>query len=228
MFRTEAEMQQILRRISAYGLSDRANSFYEQKNKEVKEMKDKIDAIYSMVLELYTLVKFGKRLGIEKRVENCARAEYLVERDMLKLLNGLGLSMGSSPFESAKIDTVQRKADDVLEYIIQSYDGIIKEIEASVKPVTVEVPDIKLVEKSVPVSVSAPKVEQSTEQTSSNSQIAKAETAENKQETEDNKNKTDMNMSIFGKSGDEPVDFGTDNTGPVGNAADLIRMFTSD
>lgn len=237
MFRSEAEMQQILGRISAYGLSDRANSFYEQKNKEVKEMKDKIDAIYSMVLELYTLVKFGKRLGIEKRVENCARAEYLIERDMLKLLNGLGLSMGSSPFESAKIDTVQRKADDVLEYIIQSYDGIVKEIEASVKPVTVEVPNIQVTEKAVSVVASAQvsektdsevKAEQNTEKPGLSSQDNKSNADENSEETKDNKNKSNMNMSIFGKSGDEVVDFGTDSTGPVGGAAAMIRMFTSD
>ena len=94
-----------------------AREFFANGNKEIAEMHRKIDEIYDMCLQMYTLCQFGKVTGLEKRVENTAKAEFMLERQVNKMCETLGIR-DMRVFESCKITNVEGKSADILEYII--------------------------------------------------------------------------------------------------------------
>lgn len=136
----EANMQKLLSEIKSLGMHPNTYDFFEQKNKEMAALKQRVDAIYTMVLQIYTLAMFGKRLGLEEQAKNSARAEFMLERQIEHMMTSLGMTYNRVLFESIKTDTVEKKAADMLEYLIKSYDGVIKEIVAEAQPQKVEIP----------------------------------------------------------------------------------------
>lgn len=134
----------LVNELIALGGTPCAREFFANGNKEIAEMHRKIDEIYNMCLQMYTLCQFGKVTGLEKKVENTAKAEFMLERQVDRLCDTLGIR-DMRLFESCKITSVESKSADVLEFIINHYDGIVNEIKTEHTPMTITIPQIEQV-----------------------------------------------------------------------------------
>ena len=131
---------EFLAKVKSFGLTPVAKHHYDECRQATAEMKRKVDAIYDMCLKMLTLCQFGKMLGIEDKAQNSARAQFILEKQLNEFMYNLGID-NVSAFESCKITNIKDKADDILEYIINTYDGIVQEIKAEqgqVRVVSVE------------------------------------------------------------------------------------------
>lgn len=127
----------IIKQMERVGMSYNRYTFITQVTKEVEAMTKKVDSIYEMVNKLYILAQMGKHLGLEEKTENLLSAEFILERQVKELQDTLGISLTSSMFASNKKEDTKKKAEDALEYIIETYDNILNELKNSIK---VEVP----------------------------------------------------------------------------------------
>jgi hypothetical protein len=182
-------------------------NFFESLTNDISEMKRKVDDIYDMAMKTYTLAQMGKRIGLEEKSDNEMLACFVLERQLKEIRDKLGISIRDPIYSSDKLDTSHERAEDVLEYIINSYDSIINELTSRMTVQTVAVPM-----NTVPIQSNLQPVEnivQSVEKESTNDNISVSsgekdvvidfgETPEN---TEDN---TDRN--IDGNT-DSEVDF---------------------
>ena len=122
---------------------DEAGIFYSRKNffdsltKEVNLMKQKVDKMYEMVLKTYILGQMGKKLGLEEKADNLLMAQFVVEKQLKEIQDLLGITLGSSVLASNKKQEVEKIADNALEYIIESYSGIMNELK-NTQPVIVQ------------------------------------------------------------------------------------------
>lgn len=122
---------------------DEAGIFYSRKNffdsltKEVNLMKQKVDKMYEMVLKTYILGQMGKKLGLEEKADNLLMAQFVVEKQLKEIQDLLGITLGSSVLASNKKQEVEKIADNALEYIIESYSGIMNELK-NIQPVIVQ------------------------------------------------------------------------------------------
>ncbi|MBR1454032.1 MAG: hypothetical protein IJ593_05255 [Lachnospiraceae bacterium] len=116
--------------IIKYGGTPVMKEFYAEKTREVKEMHSKIDKIYDMCLDMYTMSKFGKTQGFDKKLDNMATAQFIAERQLKELTETLGI-LDLSPYESTKKDIMIDKAEQALELIITRYSDIVTEIKNS-------------------------------------------------------------------------------------------------
>ena len=119
------------------GITPMAKEFFDKATKEVNDMHNKIDEIYNMCIELKALAMFGKRTGLDQRADNMLTARFLAERQLMELCSKLGIR-DMKTFEENKIFSVEDKAAVVLEYILNSYDGEVREIVTSATPVIVK------------------------------------------------------------------------------------------
>lgn len=111
---------------SVDGFKNRAD-FLNSITSEVRSMKTKVDEMYNMVFKTYTLAQMGKHLGLESKSENLLMAQFTIEKQLQELQDMLGTEI-NSVYASNKLVNTKKLADDILEYIITSYDGITKEI----------------------------------------------------------------------------------------------------
>lgn len=99
---------------------------------KLNEMKKKVDKMYDMVLKTYILAQMGKYLGLEQKADNELMAQFVLEKQFKELQDILGMSMTSSVLASNKKQDVEKIANDALEYIIDSYSGIVNELKGIV------------------------------------------------------------------------------------------------
>lgn len=118
-----------------YGLTDNRKQFYEAVNKEVKQMNNKIDAIYDMAYRTYTLTQFNKKIGIEEKSKNILQAQFLLQKQMREMCNVLGIENITQVYESNKMYNLEKNVDETLEFIINYYDGIINELKENIEEV---------------------------------------------------------------------------------------------
>lgn len=119
----------ILKAMENSGLSYNRQSFIYQVTKEVDNMKKKVDEMYNIILKTYILGQMGKQIGLEEKTENELMAQFIIEKQLKELQDNLGISLTSSVFASNKKQDVKKIADEALEYIIESYSGIVNEIK---------------------------------------------------------------------------------------------------
>lgn len=127
-----------LAKLTSLGITPAASKFYTGANKKVAEMHEKVDKIYNMCLEMYTLAKFGKSTGLDKKAENVAIAQFLAQKQIKDMCEALGIR-DMQVFESNKIPNIEEKADNALEFILTHYDGIVKELVISQQPNVVQI-----------------------------------------------------------------------------------------
>lgn len=132
--RDSSELNSLLEETERYGMYPETAKFFNGISKELGELQNKVNSIYDMCLKMYTLSLFGKRLGLDKSVEPTLAASFLLERHITTLYNKLGLTGTSKVFESDKVHSVEEKAEEILEYIIKTYDGITSEIVQMATP----------------------------------------------------------------------------------------------
>lgn len=122
----------ILKAMENSGLSYNRQAFMYQITKEVDAMKKKVDEMYSIILKTYMLGQMGKHLGLEEKADNELMAQFVIEKQLKELQDALGISLTSSVFASNRKQDIEKIADDALEYIIESYSGIVNELKTIV------------------------------------------------------------------------------------------------
>ena len=105
------------------------DNFFKALNKEVNDMKVKVDKMYEMVLKTYMLAQMGKHIGLEEKSDNLLLSQFVVEKQLKDIQDLLGVTLNSSVFASNKKADVEKLGDDILEYIIESYSGIVSELQ---------------------------------------------------------------------------------------------------
>jgi hypothetical protein len=114
-------------------ISGDRKKFFKDITKQVDELRYKIDSIYEMTNKLYMLAMFGKKLGLEDRAKNVMMAQFLLRKQTDDLCNVLGISKLDSNYTSEKIIEVNKNVEEILEFIINYYDGVVNEIKDSCK-----------------------------------------------------------------------------------------------
>lgn len=115
--------------IEKYGVTENRFNDISVIKQEIDLARAKIDMIYDMCLKLFTLARMGKRIGLEDRTKNILRAQFLVENELNKLTSKVGIGHLMNEFESTRVSSIEEKVNDIVEYIIESYDGIVNEIK---------------------------------------------------------------------------------------------------
>lgn len=182
--------------LSTNSLSKNRAEFLNGVYKEVLDIKNKVDDIYKMALEMRTMAQFGKQIGIEDRSKNTMRAGFLLEKQLGELEHKLGVKFtgDDSIFMSNKLNTSDKVVSDIVEYIINTYGGIADEIKASLAPVQVQTVQIP-VQQVADVNTAAPAVpEKATETT----EVQKPSVPSN------------GGLSVYDE--DEVIDFGSEPT----------------
>lgn len=117
--------------VEQFGLTDDRAKFFYGVEKQMLDMRHKVDGIYDIALKLYTLVQFGKKLGLEKRSEQVLQASFCIQRQIDELSGLLGISNLSHVWESNKLETTAQKSEDILEFIIEAYEDTVNELRES-------------------------------------------------------------------------------------------------
>lgn len=118
---------ELINTMESLGMSPLRYKYIESIANETRELHAKVDKIYEMTLQLYGLAQMGKRLNLDKRSENLMQAGFLLEKQLRDIERIVG--NGLKAFESDKIEDKEKIADDILELLINSNDGIITEIQ---------------------------------------------------------------------------------------------------
>lgn len=108
--------------ISHMGVSKERSDYFKSLNEELVKMKAKVDEIYDMALKTYSLAQINKMNGLAGKSENTALAQFALQKQIRDIEHSIGAYIGA--YESDKLIDMKKKADDIIEYIIESYDGI--------------------------------------------------------------------------------------------------------
>lgn len=146
---SQYEKGDVIKAMEVAGLSYRRDQQMQRMSTEVAVMKQKVDDMYNMILNTYMLAQMGKHLGLEEKADNELMAQFIIEKQLKELQDTLGITLSSSVFASNKKQDVEKIANDALEYIIESYSGVVNEIKA-------------IVDKSQSVMVKSDMIEQPT------------------------------------------------------------------
>lgn len=186
---------------------DEAGIFYSRKNffdsltKEVNIMKQKVDKMYEMVLKTYILGQMGKKLGLEEKADNLLMAQFVVEKQLKEIQDLLGITLGSSVLASNKKQEVEKIGDNALEYIIESYSGIMNELQKMITTQPVVVQNVVGGEQNVQSIASGQNIES---------------VAETTEQTDNKTEKTEAEVEAVNTNGDSSAD--EDETIDFGNA----------
>ena len=121
----------------------------EYKEKHITELIDKVikleEAITELneeVLLLKEFIKLRKVIGIEQKVDNVLSADLLIKRQIRKLNQILGKTGTDLIIDSKYIQedftSQNKRAEDVVAFAVEYYDGIINELRETVKVREVE------------------------------------------------------------------------------------------
>lgn len=108
--------------VSHMGVSNERSNYFKSLNEELSKMKTKVDEIYDMALKTYSLAQINKMNGLAGKSENTALAQFALQKQIRDIEKSIGAYIGA--YESDKLLDMKKKADDIIEYIIESYDGI--------------------------------------------------------------------------------------------------------
>lgn len=126
-----------LKQLDASGYSTNRSMIFGKYAKDIAEMKEKVDSMYSMIFQMYMLAQMGKHLGLEEKSANSLRANFVIEKQLKELETKLGVRLKDDIFASNKLVNVENTASQVLEYIINTYSDILSEIKESLKETVV-------------------------------------------------------------------------------------------
>lgn len=114
------------------GVLDLREEYFKSIGVSLNEMRRKVDKIYEMAFKTYLLAQFNKRIGLEEKSKNSLSAEFILERQIDEIAKTLGVDSINSVWLSNKQENTEEKAKEVLEYILEVYDGIVSELKDSV------------------------------------------------------------------------------------------------
>lgn len=171
----------LMRVIANYGRTPDRKVFVDAQNKQLLAMQEKVDTIYNMCLQMYTMAEAGKILGFESKVENMLVAEFMLEQQLNKLQQSLGVDCANKAFASNKINNVKENAADNLAYIISCYEPIINALkqDLKVKELEIKVKELEIPIKTVEIESKIEKVEQTVEEKVEQTTVQKSVQPEN-------------------------------------------------
>lgn len=188
-------------RMEEIGISFNRYAYLNQLKDEVNSIKTKVDTMYEMIMKTYTLALMGKHLGLEDKAHNELCAQFILEKQVKELQDLLGVSLISATFESNKVHKKEELAEDVLEYIINAYSGIVDEISNNLTN------NIIIQPQALVNTAQAPAVNtNNTDTTSTGNTGTESTTVETTEAVEDNKD-----------SGDQFIDFGDADMSALNN-----------
>lgn len=124
----ELKYGRLMDAMSRVGMSPERYKFFKGINEELKLVKDRVDSVYNMAFDMYSLARLGKRLGLEGKAANLLSASFIVEKQSRELSDILGTPL--DVFDSNKILEVSNKSDKVLEYILETYESLLGELSS--------------------------------------------------------------------------------------------------
>lgn len=183
-------MGDVLRQIEQSGIQKDRAEFFDEITKQSTELKQKVDSVYNMVLQMYTLALMRKQLGLEDKSKNALIASFLLEQQLTELQNILGIRLDT--FESNKITQVENKAKECLEYILNTYSDIVDELRSGIS--------VPVVNSSVVTTVQAEKCDT----------IVSHNNTDDKTESKTVEETVDNSQKKSNDTEDEIIDFGSD------------------
>lgn len=130
----------LMKNMDSWGISYDRKQFFQSITKDIASMKQRIDDIYEIAFKTYTLALMGKHLGLEEKSDNNLMASFLLERQLKDIQTKLGVNITDSVYASNKALDVHNKSQEVLEFIIDVYSGIVAEIVSKISVKELEIP----------------------------------------------------------------------------------------
>ena len=189
-FENPVELRQLGLKIENYGLTDNRREFFKGVEQKVKAMCKKVDDIYDIAVKMYALALMGKKLGLEDKSKNLLQAQFILQKQINELCTILGLGALHN-FESNKVENVAKDVEETLEFIINSYDGIISEIKQSV-----------VVQTQAPTVISNQNIVNSENKVIKNTKIEAVENTAGVEVKNDSTDNIDNEILDFGKDVD--------------------------
>ena len=132
-------------------------AFFNELNTKVKELENTQKYLESELQKVVEFIRLRKMIGIEDKLDNIACSQFLVKRQIKALNKQLGRISSDLIIDRRSVEPdiieMTRKADELVEFTINHYDGIINELK---NMMTVSVPiqervivETKTVEKSL-------------------------------------------------------------------------------
>lgn len=118
-----------IKQVESLGISQNRKQFMLGVTKEVEALKKKVDEIYLMTMKMYMLAQMGKHIGLKEKSDNLLCADFILEKQVKELQTLLGVTFSDSVFIANKSNTAHQIADESLEYIINTYSGIVDELK---------------------------------------------------------------------------------------------------
>lgn len=122
--RSKESFEVAVRYAERYGISRERKEFFDNVEKQLREMKAKIDAIYEKAMYVYTLETAGKYLGVKDRAKQIVLAERVLEEQFKILCMVLGVSTLPYSFKGDK-DYVDVKVENFLQGLFDRYGEIL-------------------------------------------------------------------------------------------------------
>lgn len=123
------KLNPILKEMNDLGITPRRDAIFKQFSKEILDLKNKINDIYVISEKLYTLALARKALGLEDRAKELLAAQFVVRRQTALLESKLGTSSLLYTYESDSMRDVQKKADEILEVILETYGDLLNDVK---------------------------------------------------------------------------------------------------
>lgn len=125
------KLNPILKEMNDLGITPRRDAMFKQFSKEILDLKNKINDIYVISEKLYTLALARKALGLEDRAKELLAAQFVVRRQTALLESKLGTSSLLYTYESDSMRDVQKKADEILEVILETYGDLLNDVKTA-------------------------------------------------------------------------------------------------
>lgn len=125
------KLNPILKEMNDLGITPRRDAMFKQFSKEILDLKNKINDIYVISEKLYTLALARKALGLEDRAKELLAAQFVMRRQTALLESKLGTSSLLYTYESDSMRDVQKKADEILEVILETYGDLLNDVKVA-------------------------------------------------------------------------------------------------
>lgn len=125
------KLNPILKEMNDLGITPRRDTMFKQFSKEILDLKNKINDVYVISEKLYTLALARKALGLEDRAKELLAAQFVVRRQTALLESKLGTSSLLYTYESDSMRDVQKKADEILEVILETYGDLLNDVKVA-------------------------------------------------------------------------------------------------
>lgn len=218
----EIDLGPSMRRITVDGLSTLRKDFLNKLNLKVDNLWVQVGEIRKMALQVYTLAQMNKFIGIEGKSENSLRASFVIERQLSDLQRSLGTLINDKQFIDEKLAKSKDFADETLDYILSTYDGIVSEIKNQFNAVNSMALNMQVASqtqhaqtqgenKLINKSDVTPQICEVTKELDNTDVDARVESSETKPATESNKPAPVVNtVDTSDDAEDAIIDFGSD------------------